>query len=100
CKEPYDVQPDEATILAEMLPSNTPNSLFHGKGCSACHETGYRGRMPVHEVVVIDEELRRLIARGANSGELSDYVVKSNTFVDLRADAVQRMLKTTLQEVM
>ena len=102
CKEQYEVTSEEGPVLAEMVPVHTPQSLFRGKGCPACHETGYRGRMPVHEVVVVDEGLRRLIARGANSGELLDHVVKSTTFADLRADAVQRMLdgKTTMQEVL
>jgi type IV pilus assembly protein PilB len=102
CKEPYELKPEELPILAEMIPVNTPRSLFYGKGCPACHETGYRGRMPVHEVVVIDEGLRRLIAVGANSGQLLDHVTKSSTFADLRADAVQRMVdgKTTFQEVL
>jgi type IV pilus assembly protein PilB len=58
--------------------------------------------MAVHEVVVIDEGLRRLIAKGADSTQLLDYVTGVQSFTDLRDDAVQRMLdgQTTLQEVM
>jgi len=102
CKHIYDVQPDEATLLEEILPLVAPKKLYRGKGCNACHETGFKGRMPVHEVVVIDEGLRRLIAKGVDSGQLLDYVVNMQQFSDLRDDAVQRMLEgqTTLQEVM
>jgi type IV pilus assembly protein PilB len=102
CKEQYDVPADEATLLEEILPLVAPSKLFRGKGCQTCHETGFKGRMPVHEVVVVDEGLRRLIAKGADSTQLLDYVVNVQQFSDLRDDAVQRMLDgvTTLQEVM
>jgi len=88
-------------LLEEMLPLNAPTRLYRGTGCAACHETGFRGRMPVHEVVVVDEGLRRLIAKGADSTQLLDYVAKVIGYADLRSDAVARMLdgKTTLQEV-
>jgi type IV pilus assembly protein PilB len=58
--------------------------------------------MAVHEVLLVDEGLRRLIARGVDSTQLLDYVVNNQAFTDLRDDAVQRMLdgETTLQEVM
>jgi type IV pilus assembly protein PilB len=102
CKETYEVPPDEALLLEEILPLVAPTKLFRGKGCRQCHETGFRGRMPVHEVVVIDEGLRRLIAKGVDSSQLLEYVMNTQGFTPLRDDAVQRMLEgqTTLQEVM
>ena len=102
CKEQYDVPADEALLLEEILPLVAPRKLFRGKRCHACHETGFRGRMPVHEVVIVDEGLRRLIARGVDSNQLLDYVQSEQQFSNLRDDAVQRMLdgQTTLQEVM
>ena len=102
CKELYEVPHDEALLLEEILPLVAPRKLWRGKGCQACHETGFRGRMAVHEVVVIDEGLRRLIAKGADSTQLLDYVQNVQQFSDLRDDAVQRMLEgqTSLQEVM
>lgn len=102
CKESYEVPPDEALLLEEILPLVAPRQLFRGKGCHSCHETGFRGRMPVHEVVVVDEGLRRLVAKGVDSSQLLDYVINTQGFAPLRDDAVQRMLdgETTLQEVM
>jgi type IV pilus assembly protein PilB len=102
CKESYKVEAGESLILEEILPLVAPERLWRGRGCKFCHETGFLGRMPVHEVVVVDEGLRRLIARGADSTQLLDYVVTNHSFADLRDDAVQRMLdgQTTLQEVM
>src|SRR5215469_7223486 len=102
CKQEYDVGADEAVLLEEILPLVAPKQLYRGKGCHHCHGTGFKGRMAVHEVVVIDEGLRRLIAKAADSTQLLDYVVNVQQFADLRDDAVQRMLEgvTTLQEVL
>ena len=102
CKEHYEVPPEEVLILEEILPLVAPKKLWRGKGCKACHETGFKGRMAVHEVVVIDDGLRRLIAKSADTVQLLDYVSSNQQFMDLRDDAVQRMLEgiTTLQEVL
>ena len=57
--------------------------------------------MAVHEVIVVDEGMRRLIAKGADSSQLLDYCA-AHGFSDLRDDAMQRLLDgdTTLREVM
>jgi type IV pilus assembly protein PilB len=101
CGEEYDVPLEEALVLQEMVPVAPPKKLVRGRGCDYCHETGYYGRMAVHEVVAIDEGLRRLIAKGADSGQLLEYV-SARGFTELRDDAIGRMLagETTLREVM
>jgi type IV pilus assembly protein PilB len=101
CKEQYELPGDEQLVLQELLPLVAPTSLWRGRGCAACHDTGYIGRMAVHEVIVVDEGMRRLIAKGADSSQLLDYCA-AHGFSDLRDDAMQRLLDgdTTLREVM
>jgi type IV pilus assembly protein PilB len=101
CVEDYEVPVEEQMVLQEMVPVATPKTLRRGRGCERCHESGYHGRLAVHEVVVVDDGLRRLIARGADSGQLLDYVT-ARGFTDLRDDALGRMLsgETTLREVL
>jgi type II secretory ATPase GspE/PulE/Tfp pilus assembly ATPase PilB-like protein len=101
CGEEYDVPLEEALVLQEMVPVGPPKKLVRGRGCEHCHDTGYYGRMAVHEVVAVDEGLRRLIAKGADSGQLLEYV-SARGFTELRDDAIGRMLagETTLREVM
>ena len=100
CKEEYEVEEDESVLLQEMLPLVTPATLFRGKGCRNCHDTGYAGRMGCHEVIAVDDGLRRLIARGADSNQMLDYV-SAKGFNDLRDDALRRLTagETTLKEV-
>jgi type IV pilus assembly protein PilB len=100
CKEEYEVEEDEAVLLQEMLPLVTPKTLYRGKGCRNCHDTGYAGRLGCHEVIAVDDGLRRLIARGADSNQMLDYV-SAKGFNDLRDDALRRLTagETTLKEV-
>ncbi|MBC5806730.1 MAG: type II secretion system protein GspE [Candidatus Eremiobacter antarcticus] len=102
CKESYTTPPSDAVVLREILHvEHAPLKLFRGRGCAHCHDTGYYGRSSVHEVVVVDEELARLISAGADSKALADCMTKRG-FVDLRADAISRLIagETTLSEVM
>ncbi|MDQ2816896.1 MAG: Flp pilus assembly complex ATPase component TadA [Candidatus Eremiobacteraeota bacterium] len=101
CGVEYRLSAEETIVVRELMGGSPPRSLRRGTGCSHCHETGYFGRLGVHEVIVVDEQLRRLIAGGAGSSQLLDYVARQG-FVDLRADAVRRLLagETTLREVM
>ena len=100
CNEEYEVEEDESLLLQELLPLVAPTSLHRGRGCRNCHDTGYSGRLGVHEVIGVDDGLRRLIARGADSNQLLDYV-SAKGFNDLRDDALRRLTagETTLKEV-
>lgn len=100
CTYEYEVEEDEAVLLQELLPLVAPTTLRRGKGCRHCHDTGYYGRIGVHEVIGVDDGLRRLIARGADSNQLLDYI-STRGFNDLRDDALRRLVAgdTTLKEV-
>lgn len=50
--------------------------IMRGKGCGSCNRTGYRGRMAVHEVLTVDEGLRRLIVQNRPMDELQQYAVE------------------------
>lgn len=63
----------EAGALAKLGPRFTRDKLPHGfvgAGCERCHGTGYRGRVALYEVMMLDETLRALIGGGAGSAEL------------------------------
>jgi type II secretory ATPase GspE/PulE/Tfp pilus assembly ATPase PilB-like protein len=73
---------------------------YQSAGCERCRESGYRGRVAVHELLVINRELRRLIRAGAPA-----WNIQRQGLVDgmrtLRQDAVEKMLAglTSLDEV-
>ena len=41
--------------------------FYYGKGCEACNNTGYRGRMGIYEIMVLDDEMRDLIVNQAST---------------------------------
>jgi len=102
CRETYAVPSIEANLLRDVLGvEEVPKRLTRGRGCAHCHNTGYYGRSAVHEVVVVDEELRhRIGTSGSDATPLLDHLRKTD-FQDLRADAVTRVIdgETTVQEV-
>lgn len=53
--------------------------LFDAKGCDACHQTGYRGRFAVHEVVTVDEQIKRRLLNGATIESINDYLESEGT---------------------
>jgi type IV pilus assembly protein PilB len=63
CKEEYE--PDPAIL--KHLGVDEARKLFRGKGCDICGHTGYKGRVGVYEVLMINDELRHLIAEGSDT---------------------------------
>jgi general secretion pathway protein E len=60
---------ERAATFAERraLGSGTPSALRQGAGCAACRGTGYRGRVAIHELVVLDDAIRGLVMARADA---------------------------------
>jgi type IV pilus assembly protein PilB len=70
CKEEYD--PTEAEVARFGWPEDKPRpSLFKAAGCSACSQTGYRGRIALHEIMPCNEDIERLAVARASSAEIA-----------------------------
>jgi type IV pilus assembly protein PilB len=80
--------------------ADKPIHLAKGRGCPACYDSGYRGRMAIHELLEIGPQLQRLIVSAPTQDELSDYLGKAS-FRGLAADGLQRALDgaTTPEEI-
>ena len=87
--------------IAKMLGSDDPRSLrlAKGRGCRACYDSGYRGRIGVHEIIKVDSELQRLMNTHATREDFDTYIVKKGmkTLLDDGYDRVRRGL-TTIEE--
>lgn len=75
--------------------------VVRGRGCPSCNKTGYKGRLAIHEVLVIDEGLRRLIARNASLEELKQHAGHKG-FRTLLQDGLSKALsgQTTVDELL
>ena len=72
----------------------------HSAGCSACDQTGFRGRAGLHEMLVVSRELRRLIQTGGRVEELQRAAM-ADGMRTLRQDGIDKVLQgiTTIEEV-
>jgi len=70
CKEPYDPSDQELYEL-ELTRSDVEGRQFHyGKGCKKCNNTGYRGRVAIFEMLVMNDRLRSLIMNHASTADI------------------------------
>lgn len=72
-----------------------------GRGCSSCHMTGYRGRLAIHEVLTIDDTLRKYIMEASSATRMREYVQKNGMkfLIDDGLDKARQGL-TTIEEVL
>ncbi|MHB8512532.1 MAG: GspE/PulE family protein [Actinomycetota bacterium] len=102
CKEPYEATPEMLAESRIPIPSDMQSvTLFKAVGCSSCSKTGYRGRMAVHEVMTMSEEIERLTAEHRSSDEIG-AMARSQGMQTLRDDGVLKALegKTSIEELL
>lgn len=73
-----------------------------GLGCHNCSDTGYKGRIAVHEILEIDSELRKLISNKAHTDEIYRYVVENNKLKFIKDNIIELILEgeTTVEELL
>src|SRR5678815_594698 len=102
CKEPVQLR-SELLINLGVDPGDLGAGFptFHGRGCSNCGNTGYRGRLAAYEVMVMRDELRELILKGVSAMELKRAAVKLGLST-LRMSALQKVREglTTVDETL
>jgi type IV pilus assembly protein PilB len=75
--------------------------VYTGKGCSACANTGYKGRISIHEIMWMIPELQEAIVRQRPANELKDIAVKAGMRT-LRQTGLRKVANglTTIDEVL
>ena len=98
CKESCTIDPE--ALLEMGIEEPTSENVFRGKGCDHCNETGYRGRTGIYELLVIDEEIRKLILAHASSQEIRERAIQLG-MTTLRQDGWRKILEgvTTVEEI-
>ncbi|NPA95935.1 MAG: Flp pilus assembly complex ATPase component [Thermodesulfobacteria bacterium] len=111
CKEPYTPDSEEKErILYEygknparpLTPEDLDNvTLYRPKGCHACNNVGYKGRMAIHELLVSDDGLRKLIQSKKPVMEIRDYGL-TNGMTTLKQDGIRKVLmgETDMRQVL
>ena len=77
CRKPYD--PDEYEM--EKLKLEPGQKLYRGEGCPECNGSGYKGRIAIHEVVVITKGMKVLLEKRASEEEMKQLAIKEGTYM-------------------
>lgn len=98
CKEPYEISKE----LREEMGLSPDMQFYHGKGCSHCDGTGYKGRCGIYEFLVPNEAVQNLVIKRSSGEEIKRLAVKECGMITLRQDGLQKALDglTTLEQVL
>ena len=99
CRTSYVPTVNDLKVL-NLEPSSSV-SLYRGTGCNACNHTGYSGRAAIHEVLVIDKEIRRAISLELSNDEINE-IAQKNGLVPIGEVCKEMVLKgeTTVDEML
>jgi type IV pilus assembly protein PilB len=100
CKEAYEPKLEELMELALTPEKVRGRKFFRGKGCENCHNSGYKGRMALFELMSVDDEMRDLIMKAASTTVLRDHARKRG-MRSLRESGLMAIYEgqTTIDEV-
>lgn len=91
----------KATELERQVLGKEIEYVYRGAGCHHCNQTGYKGRTAVHEIILIDKEMRRMISSHRDIDDIYAYVKKSQQLHTLKDEAVELVIngQTTMDEL-
>ena len=84
----------------EFVGHDIPNAR-KAVGCGQCHGSGYLGRTAIHEVLVVDKQMRKMITAGAEAEDMKQYAIKEQNMVTLKQAAIALVEQgiTTFEEL-
>ena len=100
CKEEYEPS-DESLLELNLTKAEVKGKqIFRGKGCNNCHNIGYKGRLGIYEIMLMNNEIRRLITEQASTNVIR-MAAKNNGMGTLRDSGLIAIFNglTTIQEV-
>ena len=101
CKECKESHRAERVDLPDDFPGKEGVTLYRAKGCRACRETGYAGRIGIFELLVTTDPVRELTVARSSAAAIRAQVLR-NGMITLRQDGWRKVLKglTTIDEVL
>lgn len=103
CKEEVSLSQSEREALLHILPKRMQDThtFYRGKGCEACRESGFKGRIGINEVLEIDGEVREAILTKESASTIKEIAIK-NGMTTMFEDGFEKALagQTTISEVL
>ena len=101
CRESYTPSEEEFLELGVPLAATPTPNVYRAVGCARCNQTGYHGRTAIFEVLVVDDEIRKLITKGIDSKTIHDLATRKG-MTTMRMYGAQKVLEglTSVAEVL
>jgi type IV pilus assembly protein PilB len=101
CKEPYKPPADALRRVGFKLEDMDSIVFYRGRGCEVCRHSGYKGRLGIFELMLMNEETQDLIVKRAPLSEVRNAALASG-MKTLKMDGFQKVVegRTTVEEVM
>lgn len=92
---------DAPTVEEQAMLGGSVRKIHRAKGCPVCNYTGYRGRIAIHEILLIDKQVRQMINENATAEQLQDYAVNNQNMKTLRDCGVEMVIRgiSTIEEL-
>ncbi len=100
CRTPFEPTENQLSLL-NLSPHDLGDKLFHyGRGCQVCHDSGYKGRKGIYELMVVTDQIRALINERAPTVVLRQKAIELG-MTSLREDGLRGIFEgdTTIEEV-
>lgn len=96
CGEWGPMTADEEELVGQSIPK-----VMHARGCRMCNNTGYKGRVAIHEILPVTREIRNMITAGKSVDEIKDYAVEEMGMETLKQAALKLVEEgtTTVEEL-
>jgi type IV pilus assembly protein PilB len=100
CKEEFKPTEEQLMELGLLPEEVRDKTFFHGRGCNKCNNTGYKGRLSIAEIMVLDDDMRQMIMEHASTDLLRDAARKRG-MRNLRESGLLSIYEgiTTIEEV-
>ena len=101
CKEIY--LPDDESLfnlgVEKLVLQN--NTFYRKKGCNLCMHTGFRGRTAIFEILIVDDDIKKLVLKTSDANQLNELALKQG-MITLQKDGIHKVMKgiTTIEEVL
>ena len=101
CKEIYVPDDESLTNLGLDRAVLVSNTFYRKKGCNLCMHTGFRGRTAIFEIMIVDDDVKRLVLKTSDANQLNELAVKQG-MITLQQDGIYKVMKgiTTIEEVL
>jgi general secretion pathway protein E len=102
CSEPHSYSEEALSAVGITLDEAQAGKTMKGRGCDKCQGSGFKGRQGVYELLIVDEQIRRMTVDRASSSVMKDYAIKNQNMRTLLGDGRLAVLngKTTPEEVL